>query len=189
MTWRSLGINDRSCSTTGVNSGERSLSASSMTNVGHSLKSAIPLPARSRMRPGVPTRICTTSPSRMMSSRSVVPPVVTMTCTPVCLPSVLQTCEVWSASSRVGTRRRAWILLTLGLTRSSVGMMKAAVLPVPFLARARTSRPVRAMGMASSWMGEGRSNCRACGRQLGRSFDGEEADARRPRRYPLVARA
>jgi hypothetical protein len=34
-------------------------------------------------------------------------------------------------------------------------MQKAAVLPVPFFARARTSRPVRAMGMDSSWMGEG----------------------------------
>jgi hypothetical protein len=36
--------------------------------------------------------------------------------------------------------------------------MKAAVLPVPFLARARMSRPVRAMGIASSWIGDGRSN-------------------------------
>jgi len=34
-------------------------------------------------------------------------------------------------------------------------MQKAAVLPVPFLARASTSRPVRAMGMDSSWMGDG----------------------------------
>jgi hypothetical protein len=34
-------------------------------------------------------------------------------------------------------------------------MEKAAVLPVPFLARARMSRPVRAMGMDSSWMGDG----------------------------------
>lgn len=37
-------------------------------------------------------------------------------------------------------------------------MTKAAVLPVPFLARARISRFVRAMGMASSWMGDGFSN-------------------------------
>lgn len=36
-------------------------------------------------------------------------------------------------------------------------MTKAAVLPVPFLARARTSRLVRAIGIASSWMGDGRS--------------------------------
>ena len=36
-------------------------------------------------------------------------------------------------------------------------MQKAAVLPVPFLARARMSRPVSAMGMDSSWMGLGAS--------------------------------
>ena len=36
-------------------------------------------------------------------------------------------------------------------------MMNAAVLPVPPLARARMSRPARAIGIASSWMGEGRS--------------------------------
>jgi|MDSX01.1.fsa_nt_gb hypothetical protein len=42
-------------------------------------------------------------------------------------------------------------------TFSRVGMMNAAVLPVPFLARARMSRPARAIGIASSWMGEGRS--------------------------------
>jgi hypothetical protein len=36
-------------------------------------------------------------------------------------------------------------------------MQKAAVLPVPFLARARMSRPVSAIGMLSSWMGLGAS--------------------------------
>ena len=33
--------------------------------------------------------------------------------------------------------------------------MKAAVLPVPFFARARMSRPVRATGTLSSWIGDG----------------------------------
>ena len=37
-------------------------------------------------------------------------------------------------------------------------MTNAAVLPVPFFARARMSLPVRATGMVSSWMGEGFSN-------------------------------
>ena len=32
-------------------------------------------------------------------------------------------------------------------------MVNAAVLPVPFLARARMSRPVSAIGMDSSWIG------------------------------------
>lgn len=44
-----------------------------------------------------------------------------------------------------------------GSTRSSTGMTKAAVLPVPFFARARMSRPASAIGIDSSWMGEGRS--------------------------------
>lgn len=69
-----------------------------------------------------------------MSSLRVVPPVVTMTLMPRCLPRVLVTCDVWRASSRVGTRRRAWILGRLGLIFWSVGMMKAAVFPVPFFA-------------------------------------------------------
>jgi len=72
-------------------------------------------------------------------------------------PLFLLTWDVCRASSRVGTRMRAWISLRAGSTRSRTGMVKAAVLPVPFLARARMSRPVRAMGMDSSWMGDGLS--------------------------------
>jgi len=158
MTCLWFGMNARSCSITGVNSGLNNLSASSMTNIGHPLKSAIPFPARSKIRPGVPTKMWTVSDNLIISSLKVVPPVVTITWAPVCLPSVLHTWEVCKASSRVGTRRRAWILGTFGLTRSRVGMMKAAVLPVPFLARARISRPVSAIGIASSWIGEGFSN-------------------------------
>lgn len=102
-----------------------------------------------------------------MSSFRLVPPVVTITSTPRCLPSSLQTCDVWRASSRVGTRRSAarassdqnrvarrirrphrrlgschahWMQLRLVSQRSRTGMQKAAVLPVPFLALASTSR-------------------------------------------------
>src|SRR5690606_4161530 len=57
MTCRSLGQKPRSCSMTGVNSGESSLSASSMTNVWQAERSATPFPARSKIRPGVPTMI------------------------------------------------------------------------------------------------------------------------------------
>lgn len=48
-----------------------------------------------------------------------------------------------------------WTSFFVGSTFSSTGMENAAVLPVPFLARARMSRPVRAMGIDSSWIGEG----------------------------------
>ena len=67
------------------------------------------------------------------------------------------TCEVCRASSRVGTRIIDWMLGLLASAFSSTGMTKAAVFPVPFFARARMSRPARAIGMLSSWMGEGRS--------------------------------
>ena len=146
---------------------------------------ATPLPARSRMRPGVATMMCTVSARRMMSSRRLVPPVVAITSTAMCLPSSLHTWLVCRASSRVGTRIMAarqerrfsspraggaaclgperhrahspCTALTPVSTFSRTGTQKAAVLPVPFLARARMSRPVRAIGMLSSWMGEGRS--------------------------------
>lgn len=143
---------------TGVNSGERSLSASSMINIGHSLRSATFFPARSRILPGVPTIIWTGSERRTISSRRVVPPVVTITLTPRCFPNVLHTWDVCKANSRVGTKIRAWILELFVLIRSRAGMTKAAVLPVPFFARARISRPVSATGIASSWIGEGFSN-------------------------------
>lgn len=150
MTCLSFGWKDSSCSMTGVNSGERSLSASSITKVGQSLRSATPLLARSKIRPGVPTIICTASFRRIMSSFRPVPPVVTMTLIPRCFPNVLHTWDVCKASSLVGTRIKAWVLEFFELIRSSVGITNAAVLPVPFLARARMSRPVRATGMVSS---------------------------------------
>lgn len=107
MTWRSLGWKLSSCSIVGVNSGERSLSASSMTNVVHSSSLTTSFLARSAIRPGVPTMIWTVSCRRMMSSLRPVPPVVTMTLTPRCWPKVLQTCDVCRASSLVGTRIKA----------------------------------------------------------------------------------
>ena len=107
MTWRSLGWKPSSCSIVGVNSGERSLSASSITNVAHSSSLTTSFLARSAIRPGVPTMIWTVSCRRMMSSLRPVPPVVTMTWTPRCWPKVLQTCDVCRASSRVGTRIKA----------------------------------------------------------------------------------
>ena len=46
-------------------------------------------------------------PNLKISSLSEVPPVVTITSTFKCLPSILQTCDVWRASSLVGTRIKA----------------------------------------------------------------------------------
>ena len=61
-----------------------------------------------------------------------------------------------AAALHAGAALRApWISLRVGSTFSSTGIENAAVLPVPFFARARMSRPVSAMGMDSSWMGLG----------------------------------
>ena len=158
ITWRSLDTKFKSSSIVGVNSGERSLSASSITTVTHSLRSRTSFLARSAIRPGVPTMIWTASFSRMISSFKPVPPVVTMTLIPKNLPNVLQTCDVCKASSRVGTRIRACVFEFFASIFSRVGMRNAAVFPVPFFALASMSRPVRATGIVSSWMGEGLSN-------------------------------
>lgn len=146
----------------GVNSGDSSLSASSITNVAHSSNFTIPFLARSAIRPGVPTIIWTVSSNRRMSSLRPVPPVVTMTLMPRCCPRVLHTCDVCRASSLVGTRIRACVFWVFGSILSSVGMMNAAVLPVPFFARASMSRPVKATGIVSSCIGEGFSKPAAC---------------------------
>lgn len=90
-------------SRTGSNSGLSSLSASSITSRLHLLMSAIPFSDRSWIRPGVPTTICTGLYKRIISSRRLVPPVVTMTSTAMCFPISFTMDDVCRASSRVGT--------------------------------------------------------------------------------------
>mmetsp|Transcript_35419 Transcript_35419/g.85719 ORF Transcript_35419/g.85719 Transcript_35419/m.85719 type:complete len:247 (-) Transcript_35419:423-1163(-) len=146
------------CSRTGWNSGDSNLSASSIIIVLTLLKSATFFCARSRIRPGVATTIWTVLYKRMISSLRDVPPVVTIHWTPICFPISLTMADVWSANSRVGIKMRTWICLRSVSVFSRHGMMYAAVLPVPFLARAKTLRSCRMIGIASSWIGDGRSN-------------------------------
>jgi len=119
------------------------------------LRSHTPLLVKSKTLPGVATSMCTVYENRTMSSLREVPPVLTMTCTFMCLPSSLHTCDVCSASSLVGTSTRTWMHVRVVSVFSNEGMRKEAVFPVPFLARAKMSRPARATGMASSWIGDG----------------------------------
>lgn len=126
-----------------------------MTNKGHSEKSATDLEAKSKTLPGVPTNMWTGSFKRMTSSVKLVPPVVTIQLMPKCFPKVRTTWEVCKANSLVGTRIKACVLKTLGFTNCNEGMTKEAVLPVPFLALAKMSLPARAIGIDSSWIGEG----------------------------------
>ena len=58
-------------------------------------------------------------------------------------------------SSRVGVRTRAWTDLSDGSTCSTIGMPKAAVLPVPVCAWPMKSPPARNGGMARAWTSVG----------------------------------
>src|SRR2546429_262616 len=61
-----------------------------------------------------------------------------------------------TASSRVGTRTRAVGLPgSAGGVRSSSGSPNASVLPEPVFALPHTSRPARASGIVSDWIGKG----------------------------------
>mmetsp|Transcript_11721 Transcript_11721/g.32959 ORF Transcript_11721/g.32959 Transcript_11721/m.32959 type:complete len:270 (-) Transcript_11721:273-1082(-) len=139
------------------NSADRSLSASSMMSMLHLDRLQTFFLVRSSTRPGVATTTWTGSYSRTMSSLSIVPPVETITDRPQCFPNSLHTCDVCSASSRVGTRMSTWISFLVGSALFSAGITNAAVFPVPFFALARMSLPDSAIGMAFSWMGDGHS--------------------------------
>src|SRR5262245_49785812 len=84
------------------------------------------------------------------------PPNTAKAVTGVCTAIPSMWAWIWTASSRVGVRTRARVVRR-GLCRSrcTMGRPKAAVLPLPVAAQARTSRPSRAGGMAWSWMGVG----------------------------------
>src|SRR6187399_1333437 len=58
-------------------------------------------------------------------------------------------------STRTGWRAGEKLVLAWPRRRSRIGRTKAAVLPVPVCAAARTSRPARTSGMADSWTGVG----------------------------------
>ena len=68
---------------------------------------------------------------------------------------VVMASQTWSASSRVGARTIAWVLLFLGSIFCRIGSANAAVLPVPVWARPTTSLPSSMVGMARAWIGVG----------------------------------
>ena len=59
------------------------------------------------------------------------------------------------ASSLVGTKTRPWIWSFVTSTLSIIGIEYEAVLPVPFLALAIIFLFYKAIGMLSSWIGDG----------------------------------
>src|SRR4051795_5330399 len=58
-------------------------------------------------------------------------------------------------SARTGCRAGENDVFACGASRSRIGSVNAAVLPVPVCAAARTSRPCSTIGMARSWTGVG----------------------------------
>src|SRR5215210_2940771 len=75
---------------------------------------------------------------------------------PACRPRSLKCSTIWAASSRVGARTRARVTPRFWpMSRFRMGSANAAVLPLPVIAQARTSRPSTAGGMPSRWIGVG----------------------------------
>ena len=63
--------------------------------------------------------------------------------------------STWTHSSRVGVRTSAWTWELDGSIFSTIGMPKAAVLPVPVCAWPMRSSPRRSGGMARAWTSVG----------------------------------
>ncbi|OGL05659.1 MAG: hypothetical protein A3I03_12270 [Candidatus Rokubacteria bacterium RIFCSPLOWO2_02_FULL_68_19] len=75
----------------------------------------------------------------------------------VCMAIWFRCSSIWAASSRVGVTISARVTpRRLGMRRCRMGSTKAAVLPLPVMAQASTSRPSMAGGIASCWIGVGR---------------------------------
>ena len=91
------------------------------------------------------------------------PPYTTVERSGTVRPYVRTLSSTCIASSRVGTRistRTGWragekLVFAWARIRSRMGSTKAAVLPVPVWAAARTSRPSRTRGIAADWTGVG----------------------------------
>src|SRR5690606_12971187 len=117
------------------------------------------------MRPGVPTTTSTPRCSASICGSYARPPYTCTTRTLRCRAAVVRSPATCTASSRVGATTSACGLPASGresqpsspgpTTRSSSGIPKPGVLPVPVLAGPVVSRPARATGRVSAWIGNG----------------------------------
>lgn len=87
---------------------------------------------------------------RKMSSLRLVPPVVVIHSILMNFEICLMTEAVYRASSLVGTSIKAYIYSSYSSIQLRMGIKKAAVLPVPFLALAMTLFWVSIRGITSS---------------------------------------
>ena len=156
--WRSCGSIDTMRSTSGMKPMSSMRSASSITSSLQSASRMRPRSNRSSRRPGVAISTSTPLSSTLRWSFMLSPP-ISSACTRFrCAPYFTKFSATCRASSRVGSRirlRGMRAFARLPVRMSSMGSTKEAVLPVPVCAQPSTSRPIRTMGIACSWIGVG----------------------------------
>src|SRR2546426_619873 len=159
IVWRLTGSAARMRRTSGANPMSSIRSASSSTSTSSREKSTCPRSMWSRRRPGVATTMSAPCFSARVCGSIPTPPYTAAAVTRTCRPYVRALCNTCSASSRVGTRisARSACPLSPPASRWRIGSMNAAVLPVPVWAEPIRSRPARASGIASCWIGVGRA--------------------------------
>jgi hypothetical protein len=134
-------------------------SASSRTTVDTSERTRVFLRMWSSTRPGVPTTTSIPFFRLFICLSMDCPPYMGTETMPVFAPIWFISWATWMASSRVGTSTRAQGLLLLPLASfSTMGIPKAAVLPVPVWATPMMSLPFRRGGMAIFCIWVGSSN-------------------------------
>jgi hypothetical protein len=107
--------------------------------------------------PGVAT--ITSTPLRKACSCGPMPtpPKIAAALIGVCTARSFRSSRIWAASSRVGVSTSARVVPRgLSISWCRIGSRNAAVLPLPVVAEASTSRPASAGGIASVWIGVGR---------------------------------
>ena len=116
------------------------------------------LRSKSTSLPGVPVARCARA-AATLSALSAVPPTNAWQLMPRrCVPMMRHTSQHCRAISRVGTTMSACGAGWLGRMSSSASAAKTTVFPVPDLACAIMSTPMRPIGIARAWMADGRSN-------------------------------
>ena len=133
-------------------------SASSMTSISTPISSSAPRSKRSSRRPGVAIMMSTGCAARRIWGPMLTPPMKSSDDRFTCAEKRFTCSWTWRASSRTGSRISARGIRARArppASRSIIGSVNAAVLPVPVCAVARTSRRSSASGIAACWTGVG----------------------------------
>ena len=115
---------------------------------------------RSKSLPGVATIISTPLFNNLTCGPCLTPPKITVCLSGTNLPYFLIESLIWIANSLVGARitalgKRNLLTDWSALSFCNIGNVKAAVLPVPVWAMPSISKPCKAEGIVSFWIGVG----------------------------------